>query len=151
MFKSNTFLVSSAKTAKEAEEIISANADYLAEVANLALVAEGSKDTATVSVGRELFPLREYDTFSLPGGYYNTLRVVIGAGKGHNWWCVLYPGICTPATTEDLSAVAAMAGMDEDTISMITGESPEYIFRFKVLELFEEMMSHIRLILSADS
>ena len=22
------------------------------------------------------------------------MTVTIGAGKGHNWWCVLYPSLC---------------------------------------------------------
>ena len=41
------------------------------------------------------FPLKEYDGFALPAGEYLALRVVIGEGAGRNWWCVVYPPLCT--------------------------------------------------------
>lgn len=42
------------------------------------------------------FPDRRYGDTLLPAGRYRALRVVIGAGEGHNWWCVLYPDLCYP-------------------------------------------------------
>ena len=57
-------------------------------------VLEGSGYTAAVTLRREAFPLREYDSFTLPAGEYEALRVTIGAGEGHNWWCMLYPNLC---------------------------------------------------------
>ena len=33
-------------------------------------------------------------------GDYRAVRVVIGAGEGHNWWCVLYPSLCLPEGAE---------------------------------------------------
>ena len=54
-------------------------------------------DTAKVSLRRELFPTRDYETFRLPAGVYRTLRVTIGTGEGHNWWCVVFPALCLPA------------------------------------------------------
>ena len=29
-----------------------------------------------------------------PAGTYDALQVVLGAGAGHNWWCVLFPPLC---------------------------------------------------------
>ena len=43
------------------------------------------------------FPLKEYDGFALPAGRYPALRMIIGAGAGRNWWCVVYPPLCTTA------------------------------------------------------
>lgn len=40
------------------------------------------------------FPDRHYGGVFVPAGQYRALRVVIGAGAGHNWWCVLYPSLC---------------------------------------------------------
>lgn len=42
------------------------------------------------------FPARRYGDTWVPEGDYRALRVVIGAGRGHNWWCVLYPSLCYP-------------------------------------------------------
>ena len=37
------------------------------------------------------FDTRDYEYFSLPAGDYNALYVVLGSGKGKNWWCVVFP------------------------------------------------------------
>ena len=42
------------------------------------------------------FPTRVYGGAVVPAGNYRALRVIIGEGKGHNWWCVLYPSLCYP-------------------------------------------------------
>lgn len=47
-----------------------------------------------VETGRFTFPDRLYGKLLVPAGEYRALRVVIGAGEGHNWWCVLYPSLC---------------------------------------------------------
>ena len=52
--------------------------------ANEALSKAGSGDRAAVSLESELFPTREYETFSLPAGRYTALRVTIGEGRGRN-------------------------------------------------------------------
>ena len=47
------------------------------------------------------FPDRRYGGIVVPAGAYRAVRVVIGAGEGHNWWCVLYPSLCL---TEDCAS-----------------------------------------------
>ena len=37
----------------------------------------------------------------MPAGRYRALRVVLGAGAGRNWWCVLYPCLCLPEECRD--------------------------------------------------
>ena len=45
------------------------------------------------------FATRRYGSGTLPAGRYDALRIDLGAGKGRNWWCVLYPGLCRPPKT----------------------------------------------------
>lgn len=66
------------------------------------------------------------------------LRVVIGAGEGRNWWCVVYPPLCTAAAS-DLSRTALGAGLTEDDLSLITGDGDGYVLRFRSLELWERL------------
>ena len=40
------------------------------------------------------FPDRIYGGVRVPAGEYRALRITIGRGEGHNWWCVLYPNLC---------------------------------------------------------
>ena len=127
---------SSAEARRQLEGIL----PKLCNIANETLRQNGNTDTATVSLRRELFGTRHYDGFSLPGGYYDSLRVTIGAGEGHNWWCVVYPQLCMSAVSEQ-KAVAVMGGMDQEDTAVLTGE---YEFRFRSLELFEDILGFFR-------
>lgn len=49
---------------------------------------------ANLSLERTYFPTRVYDHLVIPCGTYDAARVVLGNGRGHNWWCVLYPRFC---------------------------------------------------------
>lgn len=103
----------------------------LTQVANEVLARAGLAETVTISLGEEEFPLREYDTFTLPSGVYQSLRVIIGEGEGQNWWCVVFPRLCMSATTEEFVEAAAMEGMDETLSGTLTGE---YEIRFWILD-----------------
>lgn len=60
-----------------------------------AVVDEAGYDyTISAYVVREEFPIREYGELVLPAGTYRALRVDIGAAKGENFWCMLYPMMC---------------------------------------------------------
>lgn len=86
-------------------------------------------------LGEAEFPLKEYDGFALPAGRYPALRVVIGEGAGRNWWCVVYPPLCTAACT-DMEQVAIDAGFSGDDVKLIT-EEDGYVLRFRAMELWQ--------------
>jgi len=92
----------------------------------------------SVSIGREYFPTRRYDTFSLPAGEYTSLRVTLGEGAGHNWWCVVFPPLCTEALAES-EAADAFLSLDEESADLITGQDPEYDLRFRIVEWWGEL------------
>lgn len=102
------------------------------------LAARGSSYSVSVSLEDTEFPCKTYDGFALPAGEYLALRVVIGAGEGRNWWCVVYPPLCTAAACE-LEGVALDGGMTADDLSLMTGENAGYVLRFRSLELWERL------------
>lgn len=55
-----------------------------------------SGQAVAVSLASAPFAARDYGSFALPAGVYTALRIELGAGQGHNWFCVLYPGLCLP-------------------------------------------------------
>ena len=77
--------------------------------------------------------------FRLPAGVYRTLRVTIGTGEGHNWWCVVFPALCLPANAEDFEAVCEAAGFTDGEISALTEDSGEIEVEFKTLELLGKL------------
>lgn len=127
-----------AKTKSEALEYIEADKDNLIKIAEECLKNNGFNDTVTIEIGEETYPTREYEDFTLPAGNYTSLRVIIGEGKGKNWWCVLFPPICTsPAIKYDEDAYIDV-GLTKDQYNLITGSSGEYKIKFKLLELASE-------------
>ena len=135
-------LLKHAGSREEALTILYSNRESLAEAGRAALHDPESQVRAEIR--RELFGTRYYDNFALPGGYYDTLRVTIGSGEGRNWWCVVYPQICAAATTDQRDAVAVMSGLTKEQISIMAQEEPEYQFRFRSIELLENILGWFR-------
>lgn len=106
----------------EAKAYLTSCIPQLEETANMILEQAGVSDRATVTLCREEFPLREYDTFSLPSGVYESLRVTIGSGEGQNWWCVVFPSLCIPAAAQDTRSAAVSAGFSDHLAATLTGE-----------------------------
>ena len=119
-----------------AKAYIESQLPKLESAANQVLAAAGCGDVATVSLQVEEFAARVYDTFSLPAGLYDSLRITIGEGEGRNWWCVTFPTLCLPATTEGFEAVAAGAGFSDELTGSLTGE---YEVRFYLLDLLGQL------------
>ena len=126
-------------SAADAKQAILTDLPALEAAANAELQRQGSGDTARVSFRRELFPTRDYDTFSLPSGVYQSLRVTIGEGQGHNWWCVVFPPLCVSATEQN----RALDAMSEPERALIT-EADGYELRFRIVELWGELMELIK-------
>lgn len=118
---------------QEAKQYLQEKLPYIREVAQSTLRFFGCQDTVSVSLCREAFDRRVYDTFSLPAGVYDALRIVIGEGQGKNWWCVVFPGLCIPAASEGTAAVAAGAGFPEGLNNTLIGEEG-YELRFGILD-----------------
>ena len=100
-------------------------------VADGILAENGFADTASVTVRKEAFETRAYDTFTMPAGVYDALRITVGEGKGQNWWCVVFPQLCLPAVSDDMEAEAAGAGFSDSLTGALEGE---YQVRFFVLD-----------------
>lgn len=127
------------KDAADPEAALLSALPALTRAANETLFSQGSPDTASVSLRRELFPTREYDTFRLPAGVYKSLRVTIGKGEGHNWWCVVFPALCLPASSEELTQACLAAGLTEGEVAILTEDTETVELEFKTLELLSKL------------
>ena len=114
------------------------NLQIIEEIANETLKNGGFTQRATVTLMEEAFPVRHYDTFSLPSGVYQSLRVTIGEGEGKNWWCVVFPSLCLPAAGERFEDAAAGAGFS-DELSSTLKEEQTYEVRFFLLDLLGKL------------
>jgi stage II sporulation protein R len=78
----------------EALRIIERNKGRLLQVVHDELRRNGKRYGAHLETGDFQFPDRDYPFGRLPAGKYHALRIVLGKGAGHNWWCVLFPPLC---------------------------------------------------------
>lgn len=120
----------------KAVKLIDANLDTIVRDAKEVVKSEGYVYDVSASITVEEFPTREYDTFSLPAGKYESLRVVIGSGQGHNWWCVIFPPLCDSAATEKQEV---MQQLTDEQIQLITSDKPAYVLKFKSIELLDKL------------
>ena len=113
-------------------------------VARQVLRDSGFSYGATVTLGYEYYPTRDYGGFRLPAGRYLSYRIVLGSGEGHNWWCVLFPALCTaPAERQEDEFVTA--GFTPGQIGVLSGKkSPKYAVRFRILELLGELEEKLK-------
>ena len=115
----------------QAMEYVERMLPALERAANQVLERAGVSERAKITLAEEAFPVREYDTFSLPSGVYQALRVTIGEGQGQNWWCVVFPRFCYGTENGDFVETAAMNGMNKRLTGALTGE---YEIRFWLLD-----------------
>lgn len=102
-----------------------------------ASAAEGRQ--VRVSLGQEDYPARDYGGFTLPAGRYESLRIILGAGEGHNWWCVVFPPLCLEAVeAERMERV-----MRPEDYALISG-AEGYELRFWLVDLWGELMNRLR-------
>jgi stage II sporulation protein R len=120
----------------EAETIAENKKEELCTAAEETLRQGGSDDDVRIEIGKEYYPTRIYEGVRLPAGTYNSLRVIIGKGAGHNWWCVLFPVLCTSSASEPNEEFTD-AGFTPGQIKVLTEtEKPKYVLKFKILEFF---------------
>lgn len=108
------------------------NLPKLYSIANLVLAEAGCTMDAEITLSKEIFPSRIYDTFRLPAGVYETLRVTIGDGKGENWWCVAFPALCTQSA-EEFEEAAVCAGFSPSLANSLRLTKPANL-RFYMLD-----------------
>ncbi|MBQ9166047.1 MAG: stage II sporulation protein R [Oscillospiraceae bacterium] len=124
----------------EAEQILNDHLEELCAAGAAVVKTEGYDYSVRAQITDCYFPTREYTDFSLPAGWYRALRMEIGEGAGRNWWCVVYPPLCSTGVTE-VQQVSFPLEVDE--VGLITQQSTEYVLRFQCAEWWGELMGRI--------
>lgn len=110
--------------------------DRIEETANEVLAEAGMPYQAKAELTEMYFTTREYErdgsTFSMPAGRYQALRITLGSGEGHNWWCVAYPPMCIDAAVEGQAAVVEQEILD-------LGQTPVYKPKLALVEWVESL------------
>lgn len=143
IFSGCTSAQDAAEAAKKALPRITAKAQEFVD-------QQGSDCLVTASVEKTFFTTRRYGSYVVPAGYYDALRIVIGEGEGHNWWCVMFPPLCLGAAEgyvqpeEELmlcksGSRARVNGKLSLAASRHIEQDNDFEIRFRLLEWLEEL------------
>ncbi len=131
-----------AGTKPEAEARMRELLPELEETARATVADSGCDLPVTACLTKEDYPRKSYGTVTLPSGNYTSLRIVIGEGEGHNWWCVLFPRMCTrPASTPlEQKEEFTDAGFTPSQYKIITeSENTRYVIKFRIIEIIKSL------------
>ena len=116
--------------------------DELENLSREIVQQEGYDYPVSAAVTTCWFPEKTYGDLTFPSGNYEALRIEIGAAKGHNWWCVLYPNLCF---LDAVNAVVPKEGkqelknvLSEEEYSQITATTD-----FKIKWYFPERLKEL--------
>lgn len=137
----NTELLSGKVTPENAEEYFENSKEELEKCANEVLKENGFNYKAKITLGKEYYTTRVYEDLTFPAGTYTSVKVVLGSGQGQNWWCVMFPPLCVPAATGDITTddgVNLEEYLNEDGERLVSSKG-KFKVGFKVLEIYEKL------------
>ena len=131
----------------ESEELVRLHLGEIEAVAEQTIKEAGYDYPVTASLAYVEFPEKTYGAYVFPAGTYEALEVVIGEGKGHNWWCVMYPNLCFSGSVYEVGEEEA----EERLREVLSTEEYEAVFssgnvkvEWKSLAFFKELVSDLK-------
>ena len=133
---------------EESETIIKSEYKELENISKNIVLENGYKYDISVGIDYSTFPTKQYSNVVLPAGEYKALRIIIGEGKGKNWWCVMFPPLCF--VDEQSSIIDTET--DKKLREILTEEEYELIaqnnkkqvnkveVKFKIVEILQNIM-----------
>ena len=132
---------------KEALRYAKQNSKLISQIASDEIKSQGFDYDINVNIGKFPFPTKVYNDIMLPAGSYNAVRIEIGAAKGENWWCVMYPPLCFTDGVVSISEESRNQlkdNLSESEYNLITGQDSGAVpveIRFKIVEILQGLFN----------
>ncbi len=138
-------LLSGVGDIEKSRKIIKASLPKIERTAEETIAAQGFSYPVTASLATVEFPQKTYGSYTFPAGLYEALEVVIGEGKGQNWWCVMYPNLCFYNSVYEVVGKDAEKSLEraltkEEYESLM--ENKNYEIKFAFLDWLKEKIPH---------
>ncbi|MBR6518550.1 MAG: stage II sporulation protein R [Oscillospiraceae bacterium] len=128
ILKSENIIFSDAEDFDTAVKNTQKNLGKIESMVNNFLKDIGVGYTARCTLENYHFDTKQYNGFALPKGEYTALTVRLGKAGGKNWWCVVYPALCSQSCGDTVL---------ENSADFIKTE--KITARFRVVEIFEDI------------
>ncbi|MVB11880.1 Stage II sporulation protein R (spore_II_R) [Caprobacter fermentans] len=119
----------------EAEKAVRQRLPLLKKAAQNEIKKLGYDYPVEAKLAKTYFTTRTYGDVTLPAGEYDALEITIGSGKGHNWWCVIFPQLCLPAAQDKKQLEDVL----NPTELKIVRDGGGYQIKFKTVEYYEQL------------
>ena len=133
-------LLKDAADRRRSEAVIRKNMEDMKQTAEKVIAERGYDYDVDICLTDTDFPVKAYGAFTYPAGIFEALEIVIGAGKGHNWWCVMYPNMCFSDTMYEVIDEDARSSLkrvlSEDEYQQVLA-SGDYQVKFKSFEILK--------------
>lgn len=144
-------LLENSEDIEQTKYIVSSNLDNINQLAKKEMEKYGKNYPIEAMLGSFPFPTKSYGDITLPAGFYQALRVVIGEGDGANWWCVLFPPLCfvdvTHGTVPDSVKEDLQKHLNEEEYKIIVSEDNDEDIpinvKFRLFEIFRDSTTKI--------
>ena len=132
-------LVKNCKSIDDTRSVVKSRLPKIKQIAEV-VIGNYKKDYPVyVALDKANFPTKTYGDVVFPAGEYEACRIVIGEGKGENWWCVMYPPLCY---IDVASGVVPLEGKeqlqqeltDEQYKLIVDTQDEKYQIRFKLVD-----------------
>lgn len=138
LLKTNASILSDDVTKENAKAHFENSKEILLITAKETLKENGFNYNVKITLQEEYFETRAYGNLTFPAGQYTALKVVLGEGKGKNWWCVMFPPLCVPAADGIETNETTTDYLTESGEKIVNG-GEKYIVKFKFLEIYEKL------------
>lgn len=138
-----SYIFRSCDTKDETKQLAQRNIQLISGKINDYLKLNGYDYRAVCTVEKCRFGTRKYGDYTLPAGEYDALKITLGKGEGHNWWCVLFPSLCIDAASER-SVLPTRTFYEEEkrkaklTADSLAAEQGGVEYRFMIYEWFRD-------------
>ncbi|MDM1012452.1 stage II sporulation protein R [Clostridium perfringens] len=135
-------ILNESQSLEESREILKREDKNIIKIAEDYIKSQGFDYTVETTLTRENFPVKEYGNIVLPQGEYEAYRILIGEGKGKNWWCVMFPPLCFIDVTKgqvayDETEKKMKDVLSEEEFKSVNKKENNVNFEFKVIDLFK--------------
>lgn len=135
-------MLNESQSLEESREILKREDKNIIKIAEDYIKSQGFDYTVETTLTRENFPVKEYGNIVLPQGEYEAYRILIGEGKGQNWWCVMFPPLCFIDVTKgqvayDETEKKMKDVLSEEEFKSVNKKENNVKFEFKVIDLFK--------------
>ncbi|MDU6173525.1 MAG: stage II sporulation protein R [Clostridium perfringens] len=135
-------ILNESQSLEESREILKREDKNIIKIAEDYIKSQGFDYTVETTLTRENFPVKEYGNIVLPQGEYEAYRILIGEGKGQNWWCVMFPPLCFIDVTKgqvayDETEEKMKEVLSEEEFKSVNKKENNVKFELKVIDLFK--------------